>query len=65
VILVLVGDNKMTDRQKELKNKHGTPNEFEEAVWKAWMQLFIKFEEATAAISKYRDEWNSAGEEIG
>jgi uncharacterized protein len=41
----------------ELRSKHGTPEEFECAVWKAYNQFFITMEEATAAIGKYREEY--------
>ena len=51
----------MTDRQKELAYKHGTPEQFEKAIWKAWDDLFITSDEADAAIKKYRAEWDAAG----
>ena len=51
----------MTDRQKELAEKHGTPEQFEKAIWKAWDDLFISSNEADAAIKKYRAEWDAAG----
>ena len=51
----------MTDRQKELAEKHGTPEQFEKAIWKAWDDLFITSGEADAAIKKYRAEWDAAG----
>jgi hypothetical protein len=46
----------------ELQTAHGTPAEFEAAVWAAHAQLFVTTEEAEAAIAKYRDEWNLAPE---
>ena len=51
----------MTNRQKELAEKHGTPEQFEKAIWKAWDDLFISSNEADAAIKKYRAEWDAAG----
>jgi hypothetical protein len=51
----------VTNRQKELAEKHGTPEQFEKAIWKAWDDLFISSNEADAAIKKYRAEWDAAG----
>jgi hypothetical protein len=51
----------MTDKQQELKGKHGTPDEFEAAVWNAHDQLFLTADEAVAAINKYRQEWEESG----
>jgi hypothetical protein len=50
----------VTDRQKELAEKHGTPEQFEKAIWKAWEDVFITANEANAAIQKYRAEWACA-----
>ncbi|MET3929563.1 hypothetical protein ABIE51_001450 [Lysobacter sp. OAE881] len=44
----------------ELAEKHGTPAQFESAVWAAWAQLFIETDEAHAAIEKYNAEWERA-----
>jgi hypothetical protein len=44
----------------ELQAKHGTPEAFERAVWRAYADLFITKGEADAAIAKYRTEWNLA-----
>ena len=52
----------MTPRQRELKDKHGTPEEFEAAVWRAYADLWITEGEASAGISKYRREWLEAGD---
>ncbi|HEY2155990.1 MAG TPA: hypothetical protein VGH33_10195 [Isosphaeraceae bacterium] len=46
--------------REELRAKHGTPEAFERAVWKAYADLFITKGEADAAIAKYRTEWNLA-----
>lgn len=48
----------MTAAQKQLKKKHGTPEEFEQACRAC---LEITHQEEVAAIRKYRDEWNRAG----
>jgi hypothetical protein len=44
----------------ELEARHGTPEAFERAVWKAHADLFITTGEAEAAIAKYRTEWKVA-----
>ena len=44
----------------ELTAKHGTPEEFERAVWEAYCNLFVTKDEAEAAIIKYREEWSNA-----
>ncbi len=46
--------------QQELTQKHGTPSEFEKAVWAAYSDLMITYDEAIAAIQKYRSEWLAA-----
>lgn len=50
----------MSDQQKQMAMDHGTPAEFESAVWSAWSQLFIEIDEARAAIAKYGEEWEAA-----
>ena len=55
----------VTDRQKELAEKHGTPEQFEKAIWKAWEVVFISSNEANVAIQKYRAEWAGAGRGAG
>lgn len=52
----------MNDRQKDLAEMHGTPEQFEKAIWKACYDLFITSDEADAAIKKYREEWDAAGQ---
>jgi hypothetical protein len=49
----------------ELRSSHGTPEEFERAVWEAHGQLFCTTDEATAAIGKYRREYADAPEGPG
>lgn len=51
----------LTPQQEKLKEKHGTPEEFEKAVWRACDDLFCTVAEAKAAIEKYRTEWVEAG----
>jgi hypothetical protein len=55
-----VEDLPVTDRQKELAEKHGTPEQFEKAIWKAWDDLFLTSSVADAAIKRYRSEWDAA-----
>lgn len=50
----------LTIEQEALKAKHGTPESFEEHVWRA-VGEFISVGEARAAIAKYRAEWAVAG----
>jgi hypothetical protein len=49
----------LTDKQKELKVKHGTPEQFEAAVWRALGEISVK--EAIDGIHKYEREWAEAG----
>ena len=49
-----------TIKQDELAEKHGTPEQFKKAIWKAYSDLFISHEEATSAIRQYQTEWNDA-----
>jgi hypothetical protein len=51
-----------TPAQKVLREKHGTPNEFEQAAWAAHAQLFATTDETLTAIAKYRNEWAVAGD---
>lgn len=44
----------------ELTKAHGTPQQFEAAVWAAWAQLFVTTEEAVEGIEKYKAEWLAA-----
>jgi len=48
------------DTKAELRVKHGTPEEFEIAVWAAWADLFITTAEALEGIKKYKLEWDEA-----
>jgi hypothetical protein len=52
----------LTPAQQVLQEKHGTPEMFEEAIWKAHAQLFVTTDEAVTAINKYRQEWTIAGD---
>lgn len=40
----------MTKKQEELAEQHGTPEQFEKAIWEAYADLFITRTEAWAAI---------------
>lgn len=51
----------MTKKQEELAEKHGTPEQFEKAIWKACDDLTITTQEAVAAINGYNYEWMQAG----
>ena len=51
----------MTKKQEELAEKHGTPEQFEKAIWKACDDLTITTQEAVAAINGYKYEWMQAG----
>ncbi len=51
----------LSDKQKELKEKHGTPDEFAIACFKA-VPDFISVNEAYAGIEKYNNEWIKAGD---
>ncbi len=50
----------MTEKQKELAEKHGTPEQFEKAIWKAYTDLFLSATEAWSAIRSYQYEWDQA-----
>ena len=54
----------MTNKQKELAEKHGTPEQFEKAIWKACDDLTITTKEAVATINGYKYEWLSAAEPV-
>lgn len=53
----------MTDKQKELKKKHGTPEEFRAACLRAYFNLEIDEREYERAVAKYEKEWKEAGYE--
>lgn len=50
----------MPSKYKELVEKHGTLEEFTNAVYRAYCDLFITQEEMDKAILEYRDELVSA-----
>ena len=50
----------LSDRQKALAKKHGTPEQFGKAVWHACDMLVITTAEAATAIDKYKREWDQA-----
>lgn len=47
--------------QEELREAHGTPEQFAEAVWNACNDLFVTTDEAVAAIQGYNDLYQLAG----
>lgn len=51
----------MTKKQLELKSKHGTPAEYEQAVRNALGE--ITWKEYQESVQKYQDEWNRAGKQ--
>lgn len=51
----------LTDAQKELKRKHGTPEQFAAACNAAVGDLMVTPAEAQAAIETYCREWAEAG----
>lgn len=53
------GADGLTAGQRRLKAAHGDPEEFANAVWRAYPS-FIGADEASAAIFKYRSEWEAA-----
>jgi len=53
--------SELSEKQKELKRKHGTPEQFEAAVWNALGEISIT--EARDAIYKYEKEWVAAGKD--
>src|SRR5947209_191245 len=48
----------MSPKQQELKDKHGTPQEFAEAVLKTLGEC--SWAECQAAVNKYQQEWDDA-----
>ena len=52
----------MTPEQGELARKHGTVKEFCGACWNAYCDLMIDRPEFEAAVIKYREEWEAAGQ---
>jgi len=51
----------ISDKQRKLAKLHGTPEEFENAVWRAYCDLYITMDEALNGIKKYKNEWRAAG----
>ena len=51
----------MTDPQKILADKHGTPDAFNKALLKAVAQGMISLSEASVAMHQYQEEWDQAG----
>lgn len=49
----------MSNRQRQLKKKHGTPAEFAAACYRS-VPGDISMDEADAAIRKYSAEWREA-----
>ena len=50
----------MTTKQKELAEKHGTPEAFNKALLKAVAQGMVNLNEASVAMHQYQEEWNDA-----
>ena len=48
--------------KQELREAHGTPDEFESAVWLSHADLFVTTDEALKAIREYRYTFNQATE---
>lgn len=55
----------MTNKQKTLVRKHGTPEQFKKSVLNAYNTLAITWQEAQNAIVKYNKEYRDAGNERG
>lgn len=51
----------MTKKQKELKKKHGTPEDFRLACYRAYINLEINGGEYERGVAKYEKEWEEAG----
>ena len=51
----------LSAKRSELIAKHGTPSEFEAACKRAWLDGFVTFEEAQAAVDEYDKEYAEAG----
>lgn len=46
------------EKRVDLRERHGTPAEFEQAVWRAWD--FLTYDEQIAGIKAYRARWEAA-----
>ena len=55
----------LTEKQRELKGLHGTPNEFRIALRRAVDDLMVTPDEATQAFEEYLREWEAAGKPGG
>jgi len=51
----------VTNAQRWLRAKHGTPDEFDRALSRACDDLLITPEEERAASAEYRRDWAEAG----
>lgn len=54
-------ETELTHRQRLLRRKHGTPEEFRIAVNKAEAALMVTRTEADIAIQRYNKQWEDAG----
>jgi len=49
------------EAQREFMKKHGNPQQFEAAVWRAWAALEITTDEACKALDDYMRDFNRLG----
>jgi len=61
VVLGIACCDEITISQRRLALKHGTPAQFESAVWRAVDNMEITSKEAIRAIKTYWSEWSKAG----
>lgn len=54
--------HRMSEAQKDMRRKHGTPEQFAMAVNLAADRLMVTTAEAEASIDKYDREWEEAGD---
>ena len=54
----------MTPDQKRLMKLQGTPEQFKNAVDRAYCDLFVTMQEAERAIRAYRRAWAKAGKKL-
>lgn len=52
----------LTDAQRALRDKHGTPAEFAASVYQA-VPGFISMDEAAQAVREYNAEWTAAAQQ--
>ena len=50
----------MNKAQRHLEEKHGTPDEFDDACYRAYVEGFCTMGEAEKAMKRYRKEWEEA-----